>query len=220
MNTILIMISSVKAFNTISLYNRQTRFMELKLMTQSQPEEPYFMRAVFGRREEIYHLLEPLTNNIAQEFKEVHEDECKYISTMELDIYVSIGLMKSIEQFSPSVEPSVFSVFATYCIYKELYCGIRLLQEIQSPSYINEWETQSYYIKKTNLEQHNYILETTGEQHNENEIISLFTYLEIWEYINNLHPILRRAFTRRYNNIDFIEKHLYNGVVVVHNIIK
>lgn len=217
MNTTLIiiaMISYVNAFNSISHRHKQL------FMKQTQQEEPYFMRAVFGRREEIYNLLEPLTNNIAQEFKQTHEDECKYISTMELDIYVSIGLMKSIEQFSPSDEPSVFSVFATYCIYKELHSGIRLLQEIQSQSYINEWETQYYYIKKTNLKQHNYIHEITGEQHNENEIISLFTYLEIWEYINHLHPILRRSFTRRYNNIDFIDKHLYNGVVVVHNIVE
>jgi DNA-directed RNA polymerase specialized sigma subunit len=184
-------------------------------MQEPQLEQSYFMRAVFGRREEIYNMLEPLMNNIAQEFKLAHEDECKYISTMELDIYVSMGLMKAVQQFTPSVESSVFSVFATYCIYNELHSGIRLLQGIQSPTYINEWETQNYYIQKTNLTQYNYIHETTGEQHNENDIISLFTYIKLWEYIDILHPILRRAFTRRYSDIDFNQKHLYNGVVII-----
>lgn len=207
--TTFMMIVSVNAFK---LPNMRT---SKQMNVQETETKPYFMRAILGRREEIFNMLEPLSNNIAYKFKQENEDKCKYISTTELDIYVNIGLMKAVEQFTPTDEPSVFSVFATYCIYKELNSGVRIVLEIQSQEYINEWENKQKDVKETTLTQHNYIQETSGDLINENEIISLFTYLELWEYINQLSPILKRAFIRKYSEYEFHPKHMHNGIVVV-----
>ena len=212
--TTFMMIVSVNAFNAFKSPNMRTT-KQMNMQETETETKPYFMRAILGRREEIFNMLEPLSNNIAQKFKQENEDKCKYISTTELDIYVNIGLMKAVEQFSPTDEPSVFSVFATYCIYKELNSGVRIVLEIQSQEYINEWENKQKDVKETTLTQHNYIQETSGDLINENEIISLFTYLELWEYINQLSPILKRAFIRKYSEYEFHPKHMHNGIVVV-----
>lgn len=172
-----------------------------------------------GNRVEIFNIIEPMSIKIAQDFKLENENKCKYISTTELDIYVNIGLMKAVQQL-PSVFSSTqslpqISVFASYCIYNELNKGIRLVQEIQSQTYINEWEIKQQSIQETTLTQHNYIQETSGELKNENDIISLFTYIELWEYINRLSPILKSAFMRKYSEYEFHPKHLHEGCVVV-----
>jgi hypothetical protein len=169
-----------------------------------------------GRREEIFNILEHCSNNIAQNFKLENEDKCRYISTTELDIYVNIGLMKAVEQFTPeSYEPCAFSIFATHCIHKEMCSGVRLLLEMQTQQYIHEWEMNQQYIKETTITQHNYIQETSGDLKNENDIISLFTYLKLWEYINVLSPILKREFIRKYNEYEFHPKHMHKACVIV-----
>jgi len=173
-----------------------------------------------GSKAEIFNIIEPMSIKIAQSFKLENENKCKYISTTELDIYVNIGLMKAVQQlpsvFSSTSLPQI-SVLASYCIYNELNKGIRLVQDCQSQAYINEWEIKQQSIQETTLTQHNYIQETSGELKNENDIISLFTYLELWEYINKLSPILKSAFMRKYNEYEFHPKHLHEGCVVVKN---
>ena len=210
--TTFMIVSGVNAF--ITRPNMRNHLLTQGTSGMQETEKPY-MRAILGRREEIFNILEPLSNNIAQNFKLENEDKCRYISTTELDIYVNIGLMKAVEQFKSTDEISVFSIFATYCIYKELNSGVRIVLEIQSQEYINEWETNNDYIQKTNLKQYNYISESSGIQQNENDIISLFTYLELWEYINSLHPILKRVFMHKYSEYEFHPKHMHNGCVVV-----
>lgn len=207
--TIMMIITGVNAFIHPNTQNRGIRLYNMAVEKQQY----------LGSRVEIFNIIEPMSINIAQSFKLENENKCKYISTTELDIYVNIGLMKAVQQLTP---PSVFStslpqisVFASYCIYNELNKGIRLVQEIQSQAYINEWEIKQQSIQETTLTQHNYIQETTGELKNENDIISLFTYLELWEYINKLSPILKRAFMRKYSEYEFHPKHLHEGCVVV-----
>lgn len=207
--TIMMIITGVNAFIHPNTQNRGIRMYNMAVEKQQY----------LGSRVEIFNIIEPMSINIAQSFKLENENNCKYISTTELDIYVNIGLMKAVQQLTL---PSVFStslpqisVFASYCIYNELNKGIRLVQEIQSQAYINEWEIKQQSIQETTITQHNYIQETSGELKNENDIISLFTYLELWEYINKLSPILKRAFMRKYSEYEFHPKHLHEGCVIV-----
>ena len=207
MNAIIITFMIISGTNA---FIESMRFTRLSSRTEKQS-----MRAILGSKEDIFNVIEPMSNDIAHNFKLENEYKCRYISTTELDIYVNIGFMKAVEQFSPTDEPSVFSVFASYCIYNELNKGIKLVQEIQSQSYIDEWEIHQQSIQKTTLTQHNYIQESSGELKNENDTISLITYLVLWEYINKLPHILKRVFIRKFSEFEFHPKHMHTGCVVV-----
>lgn len=220
--TFFIVVSGVNAF---TLPPRMRTIMRFPVITQ---EPNMAMKPILERREEIFNTFEPLSNNFAQKFKQENEDICKYISITEIDIYVSIGLMKASEQLTSTDVPSVF---AKYCIHSEVRAGIELVLEIQSQEYINEWKNKQQYIQESENEKsywgikNQYVLEHIQEHfketsklnknENEKDVISLITYLGLWEYINSLSPILKSAFMRKYSDYVFHPKHMHNGCVVV-----
>lgn len=221
MNKIMIMMMMIVSVANAYL---QPRMPRIRLPVITDEYDTKYSTTKTMRPEEIFNILEPLSNNIAQLFKLENEDICKYISISEIEIYLHIGLMKSVEQLTSTDNPCIFG---KYCMHTELKDGVILLvQEIQTEEYIKEWKDTQKSIKQKgsqglkesqrNIMEH--MLEHFGEEQDiryEKEIISLFTYLKLWEYINSLSPILKSAFMRKYSEYEFHPKHMYSGCIVV-----
>lgn len=82
----------------------------------------------------------------ASQFKQFHYYKCKEIRQQELNLYASIGLIKSIQNYDPcKCENTTFSIYSLNYVIGELYNGMTILQPM---SILTKTERKKSYNKR------------------------------------------------------------------------